>query len=650
MRKKLLSLLLVCPMLLSLVLPAYAARTMQFTDINSKQWFYSYVRDLYNDRIIDGTSATTFSPTRTVTLGQTLKLILLSAGYAEQPSADGHWAGGYLQLARKLDLLGSASSLGLNDPVTRQQIAEIAVGAMKLQRTKTGASPFADTSDPSALILYDHSVITGIRDKSGKLVFNPGGKLTRAEISAIIWRLKQLKPVTTALNLSTPVVQPDPRQEETPPPPPQTEPDVTAMTEPQTQPEPEKTTEPATKPEPVKPAEPAAQPEPAKTTDPPAQPEPAKTAEPAAQPEPAKTAESSSNDASSDQLPDWLVSASTAFPASSSQNEAGRTSGQGQTVQPASQSQTPQAAASNPEPDMPDWLNLNGGGAGFASQTAESESGNDTATASVSGPEPDPENDWRDETVQTSSSGPTRYLTFRGNKIPVVEGIRQNPYQNDLFRTNQNGFLTYDSAAYTSRIGIDVSSHQGDIDWAAVRSAGVDFALIRLGYRGYSQGGLVMDAKFYRNIQGALDNGIDVGVYFFSQALNAAEGAEEARFCLNAVRNYNLTYPIIFDWEPYASSVNARTKGLSNYNLTQATVSFCKTVQTAGYQPMVYNNLTYFYLHLDLSQVKSYPFWLAQYNSRPSFYYAFDIWQYSSTGRVSGINGNVDLNIEFVPK
>ena len=618
MRKKLLSLLLVCPMLLSLAGPVRAAGTVPFTDISSRQWFYSYVRDLYNDGIIDGTSATTFSPTRTVTLGQTLKLILLTAGYAEQPRADGHWAGGYLRLAKKNDLLGSAASLSLNDPVTRQQIAEIAVRTMKLQRTGSGASPFSDTADQNALILYDHGVITGIENKAGKLVFNPGGQLTRSEISAIIWRLKQLKPVTVALNLTTPVALPE------------------------TLPE----AEPALPENAAAAAETAANPEPAQTAEP-AKTEPVQTAEPAKTSEPAKTEPAQAADTASSELPDWLKPTDHTQTSSGTSAQASASGGKNA----AGTAQAAQPAASAAESDMPEWLDISGGGAGFASRTAgeETDKSDQTASSGVSGREPDPENDWRDPEA-SSQTGPTRYLTFRGKQVPIVESLRQRPYQNDRFQYNAGGFLTYESPSYTSRIGIDVSAHQGEIDWAAVRAAGVDFALIRLGYRGYSLGGLVIDAQFYRNIQGALDNGIEVGVYFFSQALNAAEGAEEARFCLQAVRNYNLTYPIVFDWEPYASSVNARTKGLSDAKLTQAAASFCQTVRAGGYEPMVYANLTYFYLHFDLNQLKSYPFWLAQYNSRPAFYYDFRIWQYSSTGRVAGISGNVDLNIEFVPK
>ena len=231
-----------------------------------------------------------------------------------------------------------------------------------------------------------------------------------------------------------------------------------------------------------------------------------------------------------------------------------------------------------------------------------------------------------------------------------MEEIPKNTYDNNLFQVNENGFLTYDSDEYTCKIGIDVSRYQGSIDWAAVKSAGVDFAMLRLGYRGYGTGRIVLDTYFYQNLQGALANDIEVGVYFFSQAISPEEGAEEAQFCLNALEGYSITYPIVFDWEPYPSGTGARTEGLDDKILTQCAVAFCDEVENAGYQSMVYSNLTYFYLHFDLNELINYPFWLAQYNSRPSFYYHFDIWQYGDSGSVPGIDGNVDLNIHFVPK
>lgn len=243
------------------------------------------------------------------------------------------------------------------------------------------------------------------------------------------------------------------------------------------------------------------------------------------------------------------------------------------------------------------------------------------------------------------------YFYWGGEKVYIVDELAPNTYDNDLFVKNEQGFLTYNSADYTCKVGIDVSRYQYNIDWKAVKDAGVDFALIRLGYRGYgAAGNMVLDNYFQKNIQEAQANGIEVGVYFFSQAITPAEAVAEAQFCFDALKGYHITYPIVYDWEPYPDSYDARTEGLDDDTLTQCTVAFCEAVKAAGYQPMVYSNLTYFYLHLDLSKLVDYPFWLAQYNNRPTFRYHFDIWQYSCTGVVPGIEGDVDLNIQFIPK
>ena len=126
------------------------------------------------------------------------------------------------------------------------------------------------------------------------------------------------------------------------------------------------------------------------------------------------------------------------------------------------------------------------------------------------------------------------YFYFGGKKVYVVEEMPKRTYDSSLFQVNENGFLTYDSDKYTSKIGIDVSRYQGSIDWAAVKDAGVEFAMLRLGYRGYGTGAIVRDSYFYQNIQGALENGIEVGVYFFSQD-GAAEAVNVIKEAINSV-------------------------------------------------------------------------------------------------------------------
>jgi len=254
-------------------------------------------------------------------------------------------------------------------------------------------------------------------------------------------------------------------------------------------------------------------------------------------------------------------------------------------------------------------------------------------------------------TTNSNTTGSGTYIQFAGTKVYVSEDIPKNPYDPSLFQFNSNGYLTYDSAEYTCRIGIDVSKYQGTIDWAKVKASGVQFAILRLGLRGYGESGnLALDSTFAANIKGAQAAGIQVGVYFFSQAVTPAEAVEEANFCANALKGYKITYPVVYDWEPYPESVGARTNGLDDETLTQCAKAFLDRIRALGYTPMLYANPTWFYLHFDMTKLTGYPLWLAHYVSMTSFYYQYEIWQYSCTGTVPGISGSVDLNIQMVKK
>ena len=456
-RQRLHALLLLAALTISLAVPASAAGSLPFTDVDPSEWYYTYVQDLYDAGIVDGVTSTAFRPEGTVTFGQALKLVLMAAGYENQAPTGTHWASGFYDLAQREGLLPSGLNLGLDDAITRLEIAEITVLAMDLSRTSQDPSPFDDTDAEAALILWDHGIFEG--SASGdQILFQPQDDISRAEITTVIWRIYHYTP---------------PENPETPP----------------------------------------------------------------------------------------------------------------------------------TSPEDPD--------------------------------DPEEEGD---------------YFYFGNKKVYVVEEMPKRTYDSSLFQVNENGFLTYNSDDYDYRIGIDVSRYQGEIDWAAVKDAGVDFAMIRLGYRGYGTGRIVTDTYFETNLKGALENDIEVGVYFFSQAINEEEAVEEAQYCMDLLQDYDITYSIVFDWEPYDSSLNPRTDGLSDEMLTKCAVAFCQAVEDGGYESMVYSNLTYFYLHYDLAQLVDFPLWLAQYNETPTFYYHFSMWQYSSTGTVPGIEGNVDLNIQLIPK
>ena len=215
--------------------------------------------------------------------------------------------------------------------------------------------------------------------------------------------------------------------------------------------------------------------------------------------------------------------------------------------------------------------------------------------------------------------------------------------------TWRNGLPTYEDDSYTSVIGIDVSSHQKSIDWSAVKNNGVKFAMIQIGYRGYETGALMDDAYFEENIQGAIENGIDVGVYFFSQAVSAEEARAEADFVLERVKKYKLQLPIVFDLEEVSNATD-RVENTTSEERTQAAVTFMNHIKNAGYQAMVYSSSQLFETVFDINYLHDYDFWVADYSSVPNFSYHFSIWQYTDAGTVDGISTNVDMNIMFVKK
>ncbi|MDO4260599.1 MAG: GH25 family lysozyme [Eubacteriales bacterium] len=192
--------------------------------------------------------------------------------------------------------------------------------------------------------------------------------------------------------------------------------------------------------------------------------------------------------------------------------------------------------------------------------------------------------------------------------------------------------------------GIDVSKYQGNIDWGAVAASGINFAIIRVGYRGSSTGALIEDPYFKKNISGATKAGIKVGVYFFTQAVNEAEAVEEASMAMSLVSGYRMTYPIFIDTE---SASNGRANGLSKSARTAVVKAFCQTVRNGGYKAGIYASKSWYNNQLDASSLSSYCIWVAQYNSSCTYSGKYDMWQYSSKGSVSGIKGNVDMNISY---
>ena len=211
----------------------------------------------------------------------------------------------------------------------------------------------------------------------------------------------------------------------------------------------------------------------------------------------------------------------------------------------------------------------------------------------------------------------------------------------------RNGMQCYvENGTVASHFGVDVSSHQEEIDWETVKASGVEFAMIRAGYRGYGSGELVEDPYFKHNVQGALAAGIRVGVYFYSQAITPEEAVEEAQMTLELIGDYDITYPVVYDWETVSEGA-ARTDHMPIDDLTACCKAFCDTVQAAGYVPMIYQNMRTSMLKLERPELTDYDFWLAEYHDEPLYYYDYQIWQYASDGHVPGIPGEVDVNISF---
>ena len=223
--------------------------------------------------------------------------------------------------------------------------------------------------------------------------------------------------------------------------------------------------------------------------------------------------------------------------------------------------------------------------------------------------------------------------------LPILN-LDASPYTEDDF--------IYDGEDITctvvpTRKGIDVSYWQYDIDWQQVKEAGIDFVIIRLAWRGSTEGGIGEDSYAWINYEGAKAAGLQVGGYFFSQAITPEEAAEEARYLLQMTESWEFDLPIVFDWEQSGD----RTAEMDPRTLTDCAKAFCSTIEDAGRDAMVYFSFMSAHYGIYLEELTDYDFWLAMYDSKMDFPYKVDMWQYSDSGTVPGIEGPVDLNIIF---
>lgn len=237
------------------------------------------------------------------------------------------------------------------------------------------------------------------------------------------------------------------------------------------------------------------------------------------------------------------------------------------------------------------------------------------------------------------------YLMLTEDDIdPEKEDKAVNGAEEDADGT-ENTNLQFDSGS--AKLGIDVSKWNQEIDWEAVKDAGIEFAIIRCGYRGASTGALVIDPRYRENIEGAISAGIPVGVYFFTQALDEVEAVEEASMVIRLIEDYDVDYPVFLDSE--STGGKGRADGLDSDERTRAHRAFLQTIEAAGYETGVYASRNWLNDRIDMTRLSDYRIWLAEYAEAPTYdAHYYHMWQYTSKGTVDGISTNVDLNLCYM--
>lgn len=226
---------------------------------------------------------------------------------------------------------------------------------------------------------------------------------------------------------------------------------------------------------------------------------------------------------------------------------------------------------------------------------------------------------------------------------PALEDLEVNSALDDADSSEITGMQESNPNA---KVGIDVSKWNKEIDWDKVKKAGVEYAIIRVGYRGATTGSLIEDPYFEKNIKGAAQAGIPVGVYFFTQAMNTVEAVEEASMVIAMCEEYDISYPVFIDTE--GAGGDGRADGLDVTTRTEVCNAFCKTIENAGYRAGVYGARNWFNEMLDMKELEDYVIWLAEYRDVPVYQGYYHMWQYTSGGSIDGIEGKVDLNLSYL--
>lgn len=236
-------------------------------------------------------------------------------------------------------------------------------------------------------------------------------------------------------------------------------------------------------------------------------------------------------------------------------------------------------------------------------------------------------------------------------KREVVMGqIPRNSYIEENFMI-EDGYMVYydESGNKISHLGIDLSYHNDMVDWDKLATSGIEFVMLRCGYRGYTEGGLIVDDKFKEYAQEANRVGINLGVYFYTQAITVEEAVEEADFVIDLIKDYSIQYPVGWDTE-YLNEEKARTNTteIDKDLRSQMAIAFCERIKEEGYYPVIYVSENWMRRNMNAEMISSYDIWAAQYQPQNDFLYDFAIWQYTESGSVMGINQEIDLDISMV--
>lgn len=259
--------------------------------------------------------------------------------------------------------------------------------------------------------------------------------------------------------------------------------------------------------------------------------------------------------------------------------------------------------------------------------------------------------------VYTPGETTGAYIEYGGKQIPIYEGRTPiHLYDGDFYWNGDR--LEYIGSDFRTRFGIDVSAYQNrasenqTIDWEAVAADGVEFAMVRVGLRGYSSGAISADQFYAENIEGAMAAGIETGVYFFAQAITVEEAIEEADFVISLLEGHEINGPVAYDWEMHDATY--RVYGTTPEMATACALAFCKRIEEAGYTPMIYAGQYVSYIKYDQGAIAPYLSWYPEYKSAsseklyPTFAYQMDYWQFSSSCSIAGIGGRVDANLQFL--